>query len=306
MEPFFIVGPTAAGKSELAAEIAYQLGAEIVSADAFQIYRGLDLLSAKPENVILGKVPHHLLGVVPLNEEMNVEKFRAAATTAIREIQARNKPVIVVGGSGLYVKALTEGLSRLPPADQTLRAELNGLSLDELQKRLANLDPEALGKIDLKNRRRVTRAVEICLLTGKPVSEQRHNGADRHGSAAIATPHGFFVFHDRTELYQRINRRVEMMFSKGVVEEVRDLEDVGLTAQKMLGLKEIWAFLAGEISEDECIATIQQAARRYAKRQLTWFGRQHNFTALNLSSHAYLQAIESIAHAARLAFAPNG
>src|SRR6202171_684429 len=148
---FFIVGPTAVGKSEIAAEVAQRFGAEIVSADAFQIYRGLDLLTAKPEPATLVKAPHHLLGAVPLSEEMNVEKFRAAATNALRDIQARRKPTIVVGGSGLYVKALTHGLASLPSADWKLREELDGESEEELFARLSELDPAGAEKIDCKN-----------------------------------------------------------------------------------------------------------------------------------------------------------
>jgi tRNA dimethylallyltransferase len=312
MEPFFIVGPTAVGKSEIAAAIASQFDAEIVSADAFQLYRGLDLLSAKPDEAILAKAPHHLLGVVPLGEEMNVEKFRAIAVEKIAEIRARKKQVIVAGGSGLYVKALTHGLSRLPAANPRLRAELNALSLDELIQQLGNLDPAAASRIDLKNRRRLMRAIEICLLTGKPVSKQRDKVATAASFPSDCSPslptsvQGVFLSRDRADLYQRINRRVEMMFQNGVVEEVRTLEKIGSTAEKMLGLQQIRALVAGEMTEKECIATIQQATRRYAKRQLTWFGRQHNFTALNLSPYAYPEAIESIAHAARLAFAPTG
>jgi len=170
---FFIVGPTATGKSEIAAEIACRLNAEIISADAFQIYRGLDRLTAKPGKATVARAPHHLLSAVPLNEEMNVEKFRAAAVEAIRDIHTRGKRVIVAGGSGLYVKALTHGLSRLPAADPKLRAQLNELSLDELCGQLRHLDPEIAGQIDMKNRRRVARALEICLLTGRPFSAQR-------------------------------------------------------------------------------------------------------------------------------------
>jgi len=262
MKPFFIVGPTATGKSEIAAEIACRLNAEIVSADAFQIYRGLDRLTAKPEKTILEKVPHHLLSAVPLNEEMNVEKFRAAATKVIREIHAREKRAIVVGGSGLYVRALTHGLSQLPGADPKLRAQLNELSLEELCRQLIDLDPESARKIDLKNRRRVVRALEICLLSGKPVSEQRtdwvvaasrregHQGQPRirgdasHSEAAAA---GVFVFRDRAELYQRIDSRVEQMFADGIVDEVRAVRDLSSTAEKALGLRDIRALLAGEI-----------------------------------------------------------
>jgi len=295
MNPFFIVGPTATGKSEIAAEIASQLNAEIINADAFQIYRGLDRLTAKPEKATLAKAPHHLLSAVSPSEEMNVEKFRAAAAAAIRDIHARGKPAIVVGGSGLYVKALTHGLSPLPTADPQLRAQLSVLTLDELLGQLIELDPEAARRIDVKNRRRVARALEICLLTGQPVSEQRTQ-------VASTTPAGIFVFRERAELYQRIDRRVEQMFADGVVEEVRTLRELGSTAEKALGLREIRSLLAGEISRAECVAKIQQATRHYAKRQLTWFQRQDNFEPLNLSSHGFPEAIELIAQNARLAF----
>ena len=151
---FFIVGPTATGKSELATDVACDIGAEIVSADAFQIYRGLDLLTAKPDVSTLAKAPHHLIGSTPLHEEMNAEKYRRAASRAIDEIQSRGKLAIVVGGSGLYVKALTHGLAAVPGSDPKLREKLNALSLDELHTQLIELDPGAAQKIDLKNRRR--------------------------------------------------------------------------------------------------------------------------------------------------------
>ena len=296
---FFIVGPTAAGKSEIAAEIAQRLGAEIVSADAFQIYCGLDLLTAKPEAAARSKAPHHLIGAVPLSEEMNVEKFRAAATSAMRDIHARGKSAIVVGGSGLYVKALTHGLSKLPSADRKLREKLEQASAEELFARLSELDPDGAGNIDRKNKRRLVRAVEVCLLSGKPFSAQRTEWKD------APSLDGVLVFRARAELYDRINRRVEKMFADGVVEEVRALGEVGATAVKTLGLPEIRELLAGKISERDCIAKIQQATRRYAKRQLTWFQRQTNFQPLNLSLHGSSKAIESIAQNVSRVFA-NG
>src|SRR5215469_4002162 len=161
---FFIVGPTATGKSELAADVAREIGAEIVSADAFQIYSGLDLLTAKPDASTLAKAPHHLIGTIPLSEEMNAEKYRRAAMGAIDEINSRGKLAIVVGGSGLYIKALTHGLARLPESDPKLREILNSISLDKLCSQLGALDPETAQNIDSKNRRRVVRALEICLL----------------------------------------------------------------------------------------------------------------------------------------------
>jgi len=282
---FFVVGPTATGKSELAADVADEIGAEIVGADAFQIYRGLDLLTAKPDASTLAKAPHHLIGTAPLNEEMNAEKYRCAATRAIDEINSRGKLAMVVGGSGLYITALTHGLAPLPEADPTLREQLNAMSLDELRSRLVQLDPEAARTIDTKNRRRVVRALEICLLTGKAASEvvapTGRGDPDRPGSTIPAT--GVFVFRDREELYQRINQRVEAMFERGVIEEVRTTGATGATASQMIGLREIRELLDGKISLLQCIAEIQQATRRYAKRQLTWFRRQTNFLPLNLS-----------------------
>ncbi|MEY2519716.1 MAG: tRNA dimethylallyltransferase [Verrucomicrobiota bacterium] len=294
---FFIVGPTATGKSEIAAEIACRLGTEIISADAFQIYRGLDLLTAKPDQATLAKASHHLIAAVPLSEEMNVEKYRAAAEVAIRDIHARGKPAIVVGGSGLYVKALTHGLAKLPAANSELREELANATTEELFERLRALDPAGAEQIDRKNRRRLIRAVEVCLLSGQPFSAQRTQTAGDSG--------GIFVERDRGDLYQRIDRRVEQMFEVGVIEEVRAVSDVGPTAEKTLGLREIQMLLAGEISQPECIAKIQQATRRYAKRQLTWFRRQSNLEPLNLSSHGFSAAIDSIAQSASRVFA-NG
>jgi tRNA dimethylallyltransferase len=286
----FIGGPTATGKSELAADVARDIDAEIVSADAFQIYRGLDLLTAKPDASTLGKAPHHLIGKTPLHEEMNAEKYRRAASRAVNEINSRSRLALVVGGSGLYIKALTHGFAALPESDLKLREQLNAMSLDELRSQLTELDPEAARNIDTKNRRRLVRALEICLLTGKPMSEVVAGVGDpgRPGSSIPAT--GVFVYRDREELYQRINQRVEAMFESGVIEEVRAAEEVSSTASQMIGLSEIRELLQGRMSLLQCIAEIQQATRRYAKRQLTWFRRQTNFLPLNLSLLSHNEA----------------
>jgi tRNA dimethylallyltransferase len=291
---FFIVGPTATGKSEIAADVAREVGAEIVSADAFQIYRGLDLLTAKPESSTLAKAPHHLIDTVPLTERMNAEKYRRAADRAIEEINSRGKQAIVVGGSGLYIKALTHGLAPLPESDPKLREKLNAMSLDNLRAHLVELDPEAAKKIDIKNRRRLVRTLEICLLTGKLASEVVGGVGDsgRPGPSIPAT--GVFVFRDRDELYERINQRVEMLFERGVIEEVRTAGTTSGTASQMIGLREIRELLAGRKSLPQCIAEIQQATRRYAKRQLTWFRRQSNFLPLNLSFLTHNEAVKWI------------
>jgi len=280
---FFIVGPTATGKSELAADLAGEIEAEIVSADAFQIYRALDLLTAKPEAATLAKAPHHLIGTTPLHEEMNAEKYRRAASRVIDQIHSRGKPVIVVGGSGLYIKALRHGLAVVPESDPKLRAQLNAMSLDELRSQLTELDAESARKIDTKNRRRLARALEICLLTGKPASEVVAGVGDPSQPESTIPATGVFVYRDREELYARINRRVKAMFEQGVIEEVRAAGATSATASQMIALREIRELLEGRMSLLQCIAEIQQSTRRYAKRQLTWFRRQTNFLPLNLS-----------------------
>src|SRR5213592_1517280 len=290
----FIGGPTTTGKSELAADVARDIDAEIVSADAFQIYRGLDLLTAKPDASTLGKAPHHLIGTMPLHQEMNAEKYRRAASRAVNEINSRSRLALVVGGSGLYIKALTHGLAALPESDLKLREQLNAMSLDELRSQLTELDPEAARNIDTKNRRRLVRALEICLLTGKPMSEVVAGIVDpgQPGSTIPAT--GVFVFRDREELYARINQRVEAMFEHGVIEEVRAAGATSATASQMIGLREIRELLEGRMSLLQCISEIQQSTRRYAKRQLTWFRRQTSFLPLNLSLLSHNEAVKWI------------
>ncbi len=304
---FFVVGPTATGKSEIAADVATEVGAEIVSADAFQIYRGLDLLTAKPETGTLAKVPHHLIGTVSILDKMSAAKFRERALVAISEIHSRSKLAIVAGGSGLYIKALTHGLSSAPAADPDLRARLNELSLHDLQNKLLGLDPEAASKIDLKNRRRLVRAIEIHL-----PSRQKPSGHRTEWTRDVPSS-GVFVFRERDELYNRINRRVKAMFDDGVIEEVRGAGGMSETASKMIGLREIRELLDGPAAAgsilsasrtdssrgEQCVAAIQQATRRYAKRQLTWFRRQTNFQPLNLSLLSQNEAVKEISQLAR-------
>ena len=313
---FYIVGPTAAGKSELTADVARDLDAEIVNADAFQIYRGLNLLTGKPDSATQAKAPHHLIGTIPIREEMNAEKFRRIALRAIGEIHARGKRAILVGGSGLYIKALTYGISSAPAPDPEVRAQLNKMSLDQLREKIIKLDPETARKIDMKNRRRLVRAVEICLLTRKRASVQRTQWEQKVVAAAVpsgrtpaaetaaATTHGVFVFRDRDELHERINRRVEAMFENGVKEEVRATDAMSQTASQMIGLREIRELLEGKMSILQCVAAIQQATRRYAKRQLTWFRHQTNFAPLNLSLLTDQEAVKWISRRV-LSFAPR-
>lgn len=266
-----LTGPTACGKTDVAVALAQRTGGEIVCADAFQLYAGLPVLTAQPSAADRAAAPHHLYGTVPLTEDMDAAKFARMAESCVAEISARGKLPIVTGGSGLYIKALTHGLSPLPPADAKLRAELDVLSNEERAARLLELDPAAGETVPLANPRYVQRALEIVMLTGRPAAEQRTS------FAAGPRPgiRGIFLRRSREELYARINARTLAMLEQGAPDEVRALPPaISATAEKTIGLRELRAVLAGELSLTDAAAAIQQTTRRYAKRQETWFRRE--------------------------------
>jgi tRNA dimethylallyltransferase len=301
-DTFFIVGPTAVGKTLVAIELAEQFDAEIINADAFQIYRGLDILTAKPDSEAQRQVRHHLLGQVSLAETMSAVRFGELACAALADIRSRSKTAVIVGGSGLYLKAITHGFDEVPPPDPRLREELSALSLEELGLRLRDLNPQLAARTDLKNPRRVIRTIEIA--TSTSVIPSKVEGSRRESfkvtprdpSAGARDDEliGVVLLRDRDDLYQRINERVNAMFREGVEEEVRALQDIGPTGANALGLKEIRALLAGQVSRAECIVKIQQATRRYAKRQLTWFRHQTTFPQLNLTPFSHREAVRAI------------
>lgn len=291
---FIIAGPTAVGKSELAVAVAEQCGGEIIGADAFQIYEGLDVLTAKPGADLRARVPHHLVGEIPLTQRFDVAQFATLAQQRIAEVRARGRLPILCGGTGLYVRALTHGLAELPGADATLRAELDARPLAELQRELARRDPTAAAQIDLQNPRRVIRALEVCMLTGRPFSSFREQWQTPPDGVR-----GVLLVRDRDELRQRIAQRTEAMFAAGVEDEVCATGEIGPTAEQAIGLREIRALLAGEITRAACIDAITLATRRYAKRQLTWFRREPALTIVNLS-----ETSDPAADIARLAMLP--
>jgi tRNA dimethylallyltransferase len=318
---FFVVGPTAVGKTAVAIELAERFGSEIVNADAFQTYRDLDVLTAKPDEEAQRRVRHHLLGQISLAETMSAARFGELARDALADVHSRKKKAIVVGGSGLYLKSITHGFDRVPPPDPKLREELSALSKSELALRLKKLHPELAARTDLRNPRRVIRAIEIA--SARTVIPSEVEGS-RCGSFKVTSPGslgstrddksvvaadvvrsprsattatatcGVLLLRDRDDLYQRINERVNAMFRDGVEEEVRALGEVEPTAASALGFKEIRALIAGQISREECIAKIQQATRRYAKRQLTWFRHQTSFPQLNLTPFSHREAVRAI------------
>lgn len=271
--PIYIAGQTGSGKTGVSIELAKRLGnAEIVNADAFQCYQGIEILAATPDRNERRDVPHHLFGIYPVDRECDVAQFADLARGTINQLSGNSVPIIV-GGSGLYLKAITHGLAPTPPGDETLRAELEKQSLEELVESFRKLDPEGAEKTNLTNRRYVTRNLEICLLSGQPASVLKANWENNAPSFT-----GIYLQRARDDIYDRINRRTFQMFEDGAVDEVKSLPgELSSTASKAIGLREIKQFLDGGISETECIETIQQITRRYAKRQETWFKKERQF-----------------------------
>ena len=289
-----LTGPTASGKSAVALALASLTGGEIVCADAFQLYAGLPVLTAQPSAADFAAVPHHLYGSVALSEEMDAARYARMAESAIAGIQDRGRLAIVTGGSGLYVKALTHGLSPLPPVDPELRAQLEALPADELAARLLAADPGAGATVNLRNPRYVQRALELTLLTGRPVAEVKTSFATgpRPGIRGVC------LHRDRAELYDRINRRTGEMIAAGALDEVRAVSagELSATAGKTIGLTELRRCLAGELAPDEAIASIRQTTRHYAKRQMTWFRREtwmQTVDATGLDAEAIAGAVVS-------------
>ena len=272
-EPIYICGATASGKSESAIAIAHEHDGEIVNADAFQLYRGIEILTAAPDRAQRGAVPHHLYGVLDPHEAMDAGRYLRLARPVIEEIQTRGKTPVVTGGSGLYLKFLTHGPAPLPRGDSALRAEMDARPLDDLIAQLRELDPVEANRIALQNRRYVMRALEICLLTGKCASDLRDQWATRTSEVELGL-RGIWIVRPRADLHARIAARTRGMLDHGAIKEVSAIATPGPNCKKIIGFREIQRHLAGEITLAECEEAIICATRQYAKRQETWFRRE--------------------------------
>ncbi len=270
-EVILLSGPTAGGKSAVALVLAERLGGEIVSADSVQVYRGMDVGTAKPTAGERARVRHHLVDVADPDRPFDVAQWLRAARAAATEILARGRVAIVCGGTGFYLDAWRRGLPRLPPGDPELREELERTPLEELLRELAGRDPATYGRIDRRNPRRVVRAVEIIRLTGCPVPPPVP------GEAAAAEPI-LVLRRDPADLRARIERRVDAMFAAGLVEETRRLLDLGLdrnpNARSALGYRQVIELLRGERDLPSAIQQVKVRTWQYARRQMTWF-RHH-------------------------------
>ena len=278
MQLFLIAGPTASGKTALALRLAQAIGGEIVNADALQVYRDLRILSARPSPEEESLVPHHLFGVADASEACSVGRWLAAAKPVLNDIAARGKAAVVVGGTGLYFRALTEGLAQLPAVPAEVRREV-GERFDRIGEaafrlELAAVDPAAETRISQGDWQRLARALEVHAATGRALSDWQSDAAPAfardYQAVALEPP--------RDELYARCDARFVAMVQAGALGEVRELLgrglDPALPAMKAVGVRELGGHLSGELDLAEAIALGQQQTRRYAKRQLTWLRNQ--------------------------------
>ncbi len=288
-----LAGPTAAGKTKTSISLARAVGGEIISADSMQVYRHMDIGSAKIRPRETEGIPHHLIDVLDPEEEFHVVRFQQMAKQAAREILSRGKIPIVVGGTGFYIQALLYDIDFTENEEnRACRERLAALAAKEgaaaLHQMLYQVDPKAAEDIHENNIKRVIRALEFYQLTGKRISQ--HNEEEKKKES----PYNFAYFvlsDDRDRLYQRIGLRVDKMLSEGLVEEVRALKDRGLgrnmVSMQGLGYKEILAFLDGEMSLDEAVYILKRDTRHFAKRQLTWFRRERDVIWLNQGDFGY-------------------
>ena len=276
MKTIVICGATATGKSDLAVDLAKEIGAEIINADSMQIYRGMDIGTAKLSVEERQGIPHHLLDVLDVNQDATVAWYQELARKAVTEIHGAGKHAIIVGGTGLYIKSILDDLN-FPDTDaqvrQRLTEEAKIFGIVNLFERLIQLDPAAAAAIDIKNERRVIRALEVIEITGKPFTAN----LPREDSSRYPDAMQFGLVMDRAELGARVEARIDRMWERGFVSEVDSLISLGInqatTARRALGYAQIIAMRAGEISEPVAIEDTKRATRQYVRRQETWFSR---------------------------------
>lgn len=275
-ELFVIAGATATGKSELSLALAERIGAEIVNADSMQLYRGMDIGTAKLSRQERAGIPHHMIDLLDVNQDASVADYQRDAREIVDRNLSQGKSVVVVGGTGLYIKALLDELE-FPETDPEIRERIlqEGMELgsEVMHQRLAVLDPAAAAAIPKENLRRIVRALEVIEITGRPFTAH----LPREGRSYYPDAKQVGLVMDRDSLRERIDRRVDLMWEKGLVEEVKALIDKGIllgrTARAAIGYAQVIAYLEGKMSEDEAKEETKRATRQYARRQETWFSR---------------------------------
>ncbi len=274
-----IVGPTASGKTRLSVELAAHLGAEIISFDSMQIYRGMDIGTAKPTVEERRGIPHHMIDILDPREDFSVSRFVEEADGILQDILSRGKAVVLVGGTGLYIDSLMKGLEFAPFPQSGVREELTRIAQEQgievLMERLRAVDPESAERIHPSNQKRVIRALEVYLESGKTMTQ--HNLETQEKPPKYDPLWIGLDYVNREALYTRINRRVDLMLEQGLLEELKGLLAQGIpeyaTSMQAIGYKELLSSIRGESTPEEAVDLLKQASRRYAKRQRTWFRR---------------------------------
>lgn len=289
-----ILGVTGSGKGRLAFDLAKDLGAEIISIDSMKVYRRMDIGTAKPPKEARAQVKYHLIDIMEPSDSFSVRSFLDNALEAIRQIRSRNKPVVAVGGTALYIKALLYGLFEGPAANKQIRAELRARAetggLEQLYRQLTQVDPEAAARIHQNDARRIIRALEVYELTGKPISSfQRQWNPQQTSDERRATNYDWTIIglrRDKAEENKRINARVKKMIAAGLVDEVKSLlseeEPLSPQARCAIGYAEVIDYLSGKTTLEDAIELIKKSTRRLAKSQRTWFKTFRNVHWLNI------------------------
>jgi tRNA dimethylallyltransferase len=299
MQPLLIIlGPTAVGKTGHSLRLAEEIGAEIISVDSMQVYRGLDIGTAKPSPEEQARVRHHLIDVVEPYEDFSAGDFVRLADVAIADIRARGKVPLIVGGTGLYIGALVNGIFEGPTKDPDYRDELIGRERrtpGTLHAELAGIDPAAAARIHVSDVRRIIRALEVYRAEGRPITEVHRD----HRAQSEPRPANIVgLTRPRPELYERIERRVDEMMWAGFLREVRGLRDAGVsresTAMQALGYKQLYAHLEGEVDIEETVRLIKRDTRRYAKRQYSWFNNMDGVNWVEMDDNNILETVGSI------------
>ncbi|MBL7151727.1 MAG: tRNA (adenosine(37)-N6)-dimethylallyltransferase MiaA [Candidatus Omnitrophica bacterium] len=282
----FLVGPTAAGKTEVGIELAKELNAEIISCDSMQIYKGMDIITSKPAKLLRKKIKHHLLDIVGPAQEYNVARYRQEAVKKIRGLIKKGKTPLFVGGTGLYMSVLIDGIFKQNSRNNNIRRrlykELKNSGSGHLYKRLKRVDPAAAARIYSNDARRIIRALEVFQTTGRPISCLQR---ERSGLAGQYQIKAFCLNLRRDKLYERIEGRVEKMFKKGLASEVKRLLRCRLskTASCAIGIKELKGYFAGLYDLEKAKELIKRNTRQYAKRQLTWFRKERRLSWIEVS-----------------------
>lgn len=302
MSLIVICGATATGKSELAIALAQEIDAEIINADSMQLYRGMDIGTAKLSLAEREGVPHHLLDVLDVTEDANVAWYQERAREIIEEANAGGKSTVIVGGTGLYIKAILDDLN-FPDTDPKVRESLNRLAEEigarAMHERLAKLDPAAALAIERQNLRRVVRALEVIEITGKPFTANLPRKESTHFPGAIQ----FGLVMDREKLDVRISQRIDLMWESGLVQETDRLVEVGIrrgrTAQLALGYCQVLKFRDGELTESQAKEDTKRATRQYARRQETWFSRDERIHWISQKESRLERILEELKRASR-------